>query len=150
MQALLVAIIAWLSVNYGLAQPDKLPDVRFASPVEIAEIHVVAPIHTAQPQSKSTPSEKVRKVVAIYESSQKAIILPQGWTARSPADLSLLVHEMVHYLQDLAALRYACPEEREALAYSAQEKFLGQFRTNLEKEFNIDDLTLLVTTQCAY
>jgi hypothetical protein len=62
--------------------------------------------------------------------------------------LSVLVHEIVHYLQDVAQLRYSCPQEREALAYEAQERWLGLFGTSLEAEFDIDRLTLLVTTRC--
>ena len=89
-----------------------------------------------------------REVVSVYDTLQGVILLPDGWTGRTPAGLSVLVHEMVHHLQTVAELRYACPAEREKLAYEAQERWLEQFHTSLEREFGIDKLTLLVSTNC--
>ena len=60
------------------------------------------------------------------------------------------MHEAVHHLQNTAGLTYACPQEREALAYQAQEKWLGLFGRSLASEFQIDGLTLLVNTKCLY
>ena len=54
----------------------------------------------------------------------------------------------VHHLQHRAKLKYACPQEREKIAYAAQEQWLNRFDTSLEKEFGIDPLTLLVKTNC--
>ena len=54
----------------------------------------------------------------------------------------------------LRALRQAgaaceCPAERERLAYEAQDKWLQLFGRNLEAEFEINGLALLVSTSCA-
>ena len=54
----------------------------------------------------------------------------------------------------LPALRQAgaaceCPAERERLAYEAQDKWLQLFGRNLEAEFEINGLALLVSTSCA-
>ena len=67
-----------------------------------------------------------------------------------PLELSVLVHEMVHHLQNFSGLRYACPQEREELAYSAQAKWLDQFGLNLIDAFELDTLTVLVRTKCFY
>jgi hypothetical protein len=67
---------------------------------------------------------------------------------RTPAELSILVHEMVHHLQNEAGLKYECPQAKEKLAYEAQGKWLDLFGLNLEKEFEIDPLALILTTQC--
>jgi hypothetical protein len=55
---------------------------------------------------------------------------------------------MVHHLQASAGLRYPCAEARKALAYEAQDKWPGLFGSTLEAEFQIDAMTLLVTTHC--
>jgi hypothetical protein len=62
--------------------------------------------------------------------------------------MSVVVHEMVHHLQNKAGMSFACPAEREQMAYAAQEKWLGLFGLSLRSEFEIDAFTLKVTTTC--
>jgi hypothetical protein len=93
------------------------------------------------------PLEGGRNIVALYDDARKVIYLPQGWTA-TPAALSVLVHEMVHHIQNEAGMKFACPAEREKDAYAAQAKWLALFGLSLEQEFEIDALSLLVRTNC--
>ena len=93
--------------------------------------------------------EKRRDVVALYDDQTKTIYLSDKWTGRTPAELSVLVHEMVHHLQNEAGTTYECPAEREKLAYEVQDKWLGLFGRNLEGEFEINGLALLISTSCA-
>jgi hypothetical protein len=57
---------------------------------------------------------------------------------------------MVHHVQNVGGLKYACPQEREKLAYMAQERWLGLFGHNLEADFDLDAFSLLVKTRCLY
>ena len=57
---------------------------------------------------------------------------------------------MVHHLQNVGKLKFECPQEREQLAYKAQEKWLGLFGRDLLSDFEIDRFTLLVSTKCMY
>lgn len=154
MHNLLTVIVAWLSVNYGLPATTDMPQVRFAPPMEIAFLHYEAFTPEAQAQVvaayRDLPPGKRREVVSAYDTRRDTILLPEGWTSQTPAQLSMLVHETVHHLQTTAGLRYACPEEREALAYSAQEDWLRLFGTSLEREFAIDSFTLLAITHCGF
>jgi hypothetical protein len=50
----------------------------------------------------------------------------------------------------LAALKYHVRKEREALAYRAQERWLGLFGRSLAQDFQIDGFSLLVKTRCMY
>ena len=88
--------------------------------------------------------------MAVYSDATQTIYLPEGWTGRSPAELSVLVHELVHHVQNVAGLKYACPQEREKLAYEAQERWLGLFGHSLERDFELDGFSLLVKTRCFY
>jgi hypothetical protein len=154
MDALLVAIATWLSANYGLPANYDLPAVRFASPLEIAFVRYGAFLPNQQRELMAAyaalSKNQIEPIVSVYEPKKKTIMLPVGWQGKTPAELSVLVHEMVHHLQNQAGLTYACPQEREALAYEAQEKWLGLFRRTLLSEFQIDGMTLLVTTKCLY
>jgi len=89
-----------------------------------------------------------REVIAVYNDKMKTIFLSDAWAGTSAAKLSVLVHEMVHHLQNLGKLEYECPAAREKLAYEAQDQWLKRFGQDLETEFEIDTLTLRVTSAC--
>jgi hypothetical protein len=152
MNALLVAIVTWLSVNFELPADYDIPEVRFAPAKEIVALHHggITPEdrQVTHENYDSVPADRPRSVVAVYDTRRRVIVLPESWAGRSPADLSMLVHEMVHHLQSRAGIRYTCSAEREKLAYAAQRKWLSAFHTTLEEEFQIDSFTLLVSTTC--
>ncbi|MGB8433021.1 MAG: DUF6647 family protein [Burkholderiales bacterium] len=62
----------------------------------------------------------------------------------------MLVHAMVHHLQNEAGLKYGCPGEREKLVYAAQDRWLGRTGQNLMDEFALDPMTMLVRTNCLF
>jgi hypothetical protein len=78
----------------------------------------------------------------------RTIYLPEGWTGRSPSEVSVLVHELVHHLQNVGGLKFECAGERERPAYQAQSRWLELFDKNLAEEFNLDPMTVLVRTNC--
>lgn len=137
MDALLIAIVTWLSVNFGLPPDYDLPNISYLPSAEISEIRY-----------GGVAADMRREVVAIYDDSTETIFLTEDWTGRSPADLSVVVHEMVHHLQNRAHLRFECETAREELAYAAQEAWLKLFGRNLETEFGLDPTTLKLSTHC--
>jgi hypothetical protein len=82
--------------------------------------------------------------------AERTIYLSTAWTGDSPADLSVLVHEMVHHQQNLAGEKFECHQEREKLAYAAQERWLNRFGHSLEADFELDGFSLLAKTRCLY
>jgi hypothetical protein len=66
------------------------------------------------------------------------------WAINPPTRL------IVHHVQNVAGLKYACAQEREKLAYEAQERWLGLFGHSLERDFELDGFSLLVKTRCFY
>lgn len=138
MEALLSAIVIWLSVNFGLPPNYDHPAIELLPTTQIVAIHYGA-----------LDPRRQRKVVAVYDMTTKTILLSETWTGTAPADLSVLVHEMVHHLQNLADLQYPCPGSREELAYAAQEKWLSLFGGDLLADFNLDRMTLKLSTQCS-
>ena len=145
MPALLTAIVVWLSANFGLPANYDFPRIERMSSIEMTNL-VYQRVPDDQRQAMST--DRFRRVVSLYSVEQKTIYLQPEWNGRTPAELSMLVHEMVHHLQNVAHIAYACPQEREKLAYEAQEKWLGLFGRDLSHEFQIDPFTLLISTAC--
>jgi len=134
---LLNAIVTWLATNFELPAIYSHPRIAFASAQQIASLRY-----------GTGGTDGGRQVMGVYVDRSKTIYLPQGWAGRSPAELSVLVHELVHHLQNLDKRRYDCPEAREKLAYDAQEKWLGLFGRSLLQDFQIDAMTLKVGTAC--
>jgi hypothetical protein len=153
MDALLTAIVVWLSANFELPAYYVPPKVEFAQPIEIAFLRYEAFTKQAQQQvialTAANAASGNREVVSVYDARRKRILLPEGWQGRTPAELSIVVHEMVHHLQHAAGLKYGCPAERETLAYAAQEKWLALFGLTLESEFQIDVFTRKISTLCS-
>ena len=161
-QALIKAIKYWLSFNFKLratypdpyielAEPEKIIVLRYRGflsdwPRDIVHIDQHGPV----PFEDMMASRERDVPKAVYDNEMKTIYLPKDWAGSTPAELSILVHEMVHHLQGATKTRYECPQAREQLAYAAQEKWLGLFGRNLESEFEIDPLTLVVSTRCIY
>src|SRR5262245_46738442 len=117
-------IVLWLSANFGLPATSTHPKIEIAPPAEIATKRYGA-------FNRVLP-DVAGQTVAVYDSSRATIMLPTGWTGSTPAELSVVVHEVVHHLQKAANLTYECPAAREELAYAAQEKWLNLFGRSLE------------------
>lgn len=145
MNALLTAIVVWLSVNFGLPANFELPRIERMSSTEMKNL-IYENIPADQRQAMSV--DQIPRVISLYSVETKTIYLPPEWTGRTPAELSELVHEMVHHSQNLSHATFLCPAEREKLAYEAQEKWLVQYGKNLESEFGLDPMSVLVKSLC--
>lgn len=149
---LLTSIMTWLAANFDLPATPNLPKVEFAPPLKLVAMRY----KSFMPESwredairdPSVQAAHQREVVAIYNDRTQTIVLPESWTGANATELSMLVHEMVHHMQNLAKLEYQCPAAREKLAYEAQNDWLKQHGLNLETEFGLDLFTIFVTSAC--
>jgi hypothetical protein len=144
MEALLTAIVLWLSINFPLPANLNHPGIKFVSAAEM-----IATLNKSQPQRSGVSASEISwDVVSLYSNESKTIYLMDVWTGKTPAELSILVHEMVHHLQNVGQLKFACPEEREELAYKAQDSWLHLFARDLERDFQMDPFSILAKSKC--
>jgi hypothetical protein len=153
--ALLTMIVTWLSMNFGLPATHDLPKVELVGQMKMAALghHGLVSDHqtrTTVEVSHTMPLNAGRDLLAIYDVRRQTIYLREEWTGATPAELSVLIHEMVHHLQNVAGLKYECPEAREKLAFAAQEQWLALFGRNLEDDLELDAFTVLVRSTCPY
>lgn len=148
--ALLTALTFWASENSGLPANYDLPKVAFVSAAKLAELRYKSLLGTQLASAGVPGNSAQRENVAIYDDATRTIFLREGWTGNTPAELSILVHELIHHLQNLGQLKHECPQQRERLAYRVQDQWLSLFERNLWEDFEIDPFTLLVTTKCGY
>jgi hypothetical protein len=151
--ALMSEIAAWLADNFDLPPTDELPQVELTPPKKLVTIRLggfVAnqPETTSEPNPPQPPLDIAGDLVAIYNSAKRIIYLPEGWSGKSPDETSILVHEMVHHLQNVGALKYPCPDAREKPAYLAQDRWLRRFDLDLETAFGLDLFTIFVRSAC--
>jgi hypothetical protein len=142
----------WLSTNFGLPNAIELPRVERVPAADLYRLRYKAllPLQSqAIGGEHSTPlPEYRREVIAVYDDAARTIFLPETWTGKSAADQSVLVHEMVHHLQNMGGLKYECTGAREKLAYLAQDQWLKAHGLDLEKEFKVDMFTVVALSAC--
>ena len=153
MHALLTVIVTWLSINFDLPAIYEHPNVEFVTAAKMAEVRYARLTSSRLDRVKaetarSVPPEPGYEVHAIYDDGSETIYLLKGWTGTTPAEVSVLVHELSHHLQNVAELKYDCSEAREKPAYQAQARWLELFGQSLMSEFGIDAMTILVRTNC--
>jgi hypothetical protein len=151
-QALLTAMETWVSSQFDLPAIHEHPRIEFAPPAKIASLRFTGLLSDpkAQVEPNNRASSAQHDTIAIYYDATRTIYLPEGWTGGTPAELSVLVHEVVHHFQNVLRLKYECPQEREKLAYIAQDRWLGLFGHSLSDDFALDPFSLLVKTTCFY
>ena len=70
--------------------------------------------------------EKHGDLHAFYDTDHDTIVLPDTWDRREPWDLSVLLHEIIHYVQDQNEIQFNCTREMEGPAYPLQQKYLRE------------------------
>lgn len=124
-------IVAFVAQETGLAVPPRMPAIVFTPP-EVAK---------AAPDWIET--------VAAYDTRTGNIHLSKSWTGGTAAELSVLVHELVHHFQTESGVRFACPGEREKVAYDVQARWLEAAGGDIERDFGMNRTFLLLATTCA-
>lgn len=87
MEALLTAIVLWLSINLPLPANLNHSSIKYVSAAKMAEITAL----TNKKQLQSTDvsaSEISSDIVSLYNNASKTIYLRTEWTGKTPAELS--------------------------------------------------------------
>jgi hypothetical protein len=145
-------VVIWLSADFPLPANYQPPRIEIVSPMQLAAVRLGGLSASLQARVVSDEQwlEKMRDTVALYEDSSRTIYLREGWTGATPGEMSVLVHEMVHHLQNLAGETFVCPQAREQAAYAAQKKWLATTGLDFFREFETDPMTLMLRTVCSF
>lgn len=138
---LLEILATWLASELRLPSLERQPQFAFLSRAEMNALRYRA--------ADGLP-EHAGNVVALYSDKTETVFLSDDWSGSTGGELSVLVHELTHHVQNVSNMKFRCPEEREKLAYEAQDRWLALLQSDLEEEFQIDAFTLLIQTNCLY
>ena len=134
MKEILTALMIWLGANTPLDTNHDIPKILFLSQDKMEKLYYV------QGQD-SNPN----KLHGLYDTDKDTIILLDTWDRRKPWDMGVLVHEMVHYLQDVNGIEFSCVNEMERDAWPIQKKYLKEMH---DFEWNYDELWYFVISTC--
>lgn len=144
----LTEIARWLSANYDLPFTAEPPQIQKVTQLHLWRLRHRAFLSAQGGEQTTTTMPGYRDVVAVYDDTTRTIYLPESWTGATVAEQSVLVHEMVHHLQNVAGQKFACGGEREKPAYFAQDKWLKLNGLELEDEFEVDMFTVVARSAC--
>jgi Domain of unknown function (DUF6647) len=140
----------WISNVFGLPEMQTLPAIRRITSGRSALLSVASIGSDRLPDTAAMNYQRsAHEMVAHYDGTTKTIYLPAGWNGSTPAEMSALVHAMAHHFQNVAGKHFDCAEERKALPYEAQERWLGLYGGSLREDFGIDQGVLMLITQCS-
>jgi hypothetical protein len=149
---LVASIVTWLSADFALPEDYQHPRVEIVSPMKMAAVRYRGLGASLQARVVSDEQwlERMRDTVALYEDNSRTIYLREGWTGATAAETSVLVHELVHHLQNLTGEQFECAQAREKLAYAAQKKWIEMAGLDFFREFETDPMTLMLQTVCSF
>ena len=147
-ERLISEIADWLVSNLDLPSISERPSIEFASDAQLERLRHQRSADSQAGGDASDETDSRSGAIALYDFSRRTIFLSENWIGTSPADQSVLVHEMVHHVQNMAKMKFECPMAREKLAYKAQNRWLARFGMDLESAFHIDPFTVLVNSAC--
>jgi len=140
------AVVDWLAKEPGLPTIYQQPNLRLVPHGLLPRIRN----GLSTDNGESIDALPSSDLAAFYHDLDKTMYLPDTWRGRTLAEQSVLVHELVHHLQNVSKLRFTCPQEREEQAYVAQRAWLALFGRDFFAEFEVDRFTLLVRTRCMH
>lgn len=144
------AIMQWIAERFELPKSIERPAIVLEDPAALTRMRNGG--FVTGPASQNATGVEYRsdrgEVLAVYDDARRTIHLSDHWTGETEAELSVLVHEMVHHLQNIAGMKYNCAGDREKLAYQAQSAWLRQFGKSLESEFGLDGFSVIVHSNC--
>ena len=122
MEALLLKLVTVATLLTGYEAPvNQLPSIEFLSAQQLEEIYA------CYYQGKGLGEGQ--SVLGLYNRESKTIFLNENFDKNSALARGVLLHEIVHYLQDFNDMyttkwKYACGQPDESEAYSIEAKYL--------------------------
>ena len=113
MKELILALFLFISTETDYNTNNlEVPEIRFLPQVEL----------DAQYTKESSPPGN--ELFAFYDLKSDIIYLRDSWNIHSPWSKSVLLHELIHYVQDKNNIAFECTAEMEQQAWPLQKKYL--------------------------
>ena len=111
MKEILTALLLWIGANSDYNTNIPFPTIIFMEQEKMEQIYYQG-------------REPVGELHGFYDTQKDVIILQDTWDRRDPWDLSIMLHELVHYVQDINEIQFQCNREMEKQSWPLQQKYL--------------------------
>ena len=133
MKEIIMALMIWLgaNTNYNVDVPE--PTVWFVTQYQLEQAYY------------GDKNYEGTILYGFYDITLNLIILPDTWDRTDPWNISVLLHETIHYLQDVNQMKYPCVEEMEKDTWPLQKQYLKE-EHNFDWDY--DKLWHLLISSC--
>jgi len=111
MKSLIAAMLLWIGANTNYNVDLPYPDIRLVPQEELEHIYS---------EGKGTPNH----LHGFYDTVEDIIYLPDTFKRYDPWSQGVLLHELIHYVQDQNEAKFQCNNAMEREAWPLQKKFL--------------------------
>ncbi len=133
MKEILTALMIWLGANTPFSTDFDLPNVVFLPQEQMEQMFYG--------DNEYEPDQ----LHGMYNKDLDTIYLADDWDRRDAWDMGVLVHEMVHYLQDMNGMTFNCSQEMEKMAWPIQQFYL---KKKHNYDWDYDKLWFLMVSNC--
>ena len=133
MKEIIAWLLIWLGTNTYLNSDHPHPKVLLMPQEDMNALYYKDNDH--EPDS----------LHGLYSKEDDTSILPDDWNKDDPFEMSVLLHELVHYLQDVNELEFTCTQEMEKDAWPIQQHFLKQV---YDYDWDYDGLWYALISNC--
>lgn len=137
MKALILALMTWASAQTGLPVPDTPPIVKHAT---AEQMH-----YMAQPGTEYDAAS-AQQYLGLYANG--VMWLRDDWDVGNVRDVSVLLHEVVHHMQEEAGAEYRCRVASERVAHEAQFAWLEAAGLDPFETIGMNKLFYVMVTTC--
>ena len=137
----IMALLVWINIQTGWEVPpvEHFPEVVVYEQEDVYELYCAGaglPIDCEFP--------RVMKVVAYYDETTDDIIIAKELLEDDLYSTSVLLHELIHYMQDYHDLEYPCNTAKEPIAYTLQSEWLAEHGV----EWKANQLMIAIMSIC--
>ena len=133
MKEIITALLIWLGANSDFNVNMDIPVVMFLPQDQMEQRYF-------------GDTENHGELHGFYDIEKNIIILPNTWDRRDPWDLSVLLHEMIHYVQDQNETEFNCTAEMEKDSWPLQQKYLLEIH---DFKWDYDKLWYMMVSSCS-
>ena len=154
MKVFMTAMMLWISSQTGWEIP-TLPSLSFFTAQEMKRYAYgcdMDPVPVGNEDLCSSKEfwyldeyEQQNTPLGLYDHEKQEIIVRDGFDIDTIHDQSILLHELVHYVQDTNGIQYQCPAEMEQESWPLQKQYLANVH-NFHWEY--DALWHMVISTC--
>jgi Zn-dependent peptidase ImmA (M78 family) len=136
MKSVIAAMLLWIGANTNY-------DVNLHHP----EVQIVPQAQLEQIYSKGKGIDKNSELHAFYDTKKDTIYLPESFDLYNAWHKGVLLHELLHYVQDQNQVEFECSAQMEAEAWPLQKKYLHEVHG---VDWQYDDLWFRLVSSCSY